>query len=124
MYNRYIGNTGKYYRVEDINDNINDNRNQPPASHRETVPPPPPPHRDKEEVKSDSKSFLKSFPEFSENLRHTVKDKMPAGIDIGDILLVLILLFLFLEEGDDEMLIVLVILIIMWVMPLFGKDKK
>ena len=59
MYNRYIGNTGKYYRVEDINDNRKDNRNQPSASHRETVPPPPPPHRDKEEVKSKESEKLK-----------------------------------------------------------------
>lgn len=128
MYNRYIGNTGKYYRVEDVSD----------YGHRPVHDPPPDRGKDRDsdrardrdrekpggDGKWNPKSFAKSFPDFSENLRHTIKDKMPAGIDIGDILLILVLLFLFLEGEDDEMLIILVILIIMWVGPLFIKDKS
>lgn len=141
MYNRYIGNTGKYYRVEDIDDI---SKASEPVY---TVPEPPAPHVEEEPlpINPDSEEHMKetapshssnkdekkkrkiSFePEKIEqipgNLRGLIKNHLPESIDLGDILLVLVLLFLFIENDDDEVLLVLIILIFMWVKPLLIKD--
>lgn len=152
MYNRYIGNTGKYYRVEDVDDikasqvlppqvqkspsvippqpepeneyepQVNPDEGKPP----EGVYPFPPP--DKPAKKEKKKKKLTLEPEKLEqipgNLRGLIKDHLPKSIDLGDILLVLTLLFLFIENEDDEVLLVLIILIFIWIKPLLIKDEK
>ena len=146
MYNRYFGNTGRYVRVEDIEDRPSDPPVlpvTPSAPHLSETPELPPMEpsvwqsllsglggkkegRDagggvpyKERMKFDFGAILDA----PANLRGTIKDRLPAAIDFGDILLVLVLLYLFLEEEEDEMLVVLGILLVLWVLPLFGKDS-
>jgi len=133
MYNRYIGNTGKFYRVEEEHDLLPDipvipqePQTPPPVSAwrppagadipmpRQELPPPP--------VEEKSKFDLGAMFNVPSSLRGTLKDRLPEAIDFGDILLVLVLLYLFLEGEEDEMLIILGVLIFMWVWPLFGKE--
>lgn len=116
VYNRYIGNTGKYYRVEDRPQTGPDSggsgqRRQPSRPPPEPTPPPEPVEK---KTKLDVKKLAESIPEWSGKFRHVIKSNMPAGIDCGDILLILILLFLFIEDEDDDMLLVLILLIGMW----------
>lgn len=147
MYNRYIGNTGKYYRVEDADD-ISKALESEPAPEPEIPPtqpemakgdsergersdleePPSPPPRQESSKMSDRKKKPSIEPgkiaELPGSLRGLIKKYIPEGLDLGDILLVLVLLFLFLENDDDEMLIVLIILIFMWVKPLLIKGDE
>lgn len=143
MYNRYIGNTGRYYRVDDVDDTM---PAPEPESAPEPDPSPTPPNEDQHplaevqeaiheeavsppsiEEPEEKKKKLKFEPEkiakVPENLRGLIKNHMPEGLDLGDILLVLVLLFLFIENDDDEVLIVLIILVFMWVKPLLIKDE-
>jgi len=144
MYNRYIGNTGRYYRVDDTDDmraapepkpapepesppipSIEDNHpaKAQGSAHEEHESPYP------DEISEESDEKKKKFTFEPEkiakvpgNLRGLIKTHMPESIDLGDILLVLILLYLFIENDDDEVLLVLIILIFMWVKPLLIKD--
>ena len=152
MYKRYIGNTGQFVRVEDVDDLPRELPIYPvvePDMQVEPVPPPqgwtPPPAwepssppapvqnrsdsgRRKETppppppVEGKAKLDFGAVFDVPKNLRGVLRDKMPEAIDLGDILLVLVLIYLFLEGEEDEMLIVLGILLFMWVWPLFGKD--
>ena len=132
MYNRYIGNTGKFVRVEEEHDLYPETPVLPP----EYEPPPPaftwrapvggdtvkqelPPPIASEKAKFD----LGAVFNMPSSLRGTLKDRLPEAIDLGDILLVLALLYLFLEGEEDEMLIILGVLVFMWIWPLFGKDE-
>ena len=166
MYNRYIGNTGKFYRVEDVDDipkilpapasepdrrevlrsweevrqweavqEREDNAPPPPkeaASERATPPPPayskgegprgkapPPPEKAPQEPLS--KFHLGKMLQMPGTLRHSLREKLPAGLDLGDVLLVLVLFYLFLEGDDDDMLIVLGILLFTWLKPLLKR---
>ena len=123
MYNRYMGNTGKFVRVEEAGDLrpdvpvIPQEAQAPPPSPAWRVPlgeEKPPPLLTSEKAKFD----LGAVGKVPEGLRGALKDRLPEVIDLGDILLVLVLLYLFLEGEEDEMLIVLGVLIFMWV---FGK---
>ncbi|MDR1589664.1 MAG: hypothetical protein LBS51_05670 [Oscillospiraceae bacterium] len=95
MYNKYIGNTGKYIRVDDA----------PPcaepadagvcqsarlAGSAPAVPLPTP-----AAGLGPLHGLLKSF--------------MPAGsgLDVGDIILLLLLFLLYIDSGDDEFLVLL-----------------
>lgn len=143
MYNRYIGNTGKYYRVEDIDDILAASEPaytapEPPAPSVEEEPqlisPVPEEHTsktasphssNKDEKKKKKISFEpEKIEQIPGNLRGLIKNHLPESIDLGDILLVLVLLFLFIENEDDEVLLVLIILIFMWVKPLLIKDDN
>jgi len=127
MYNRYIGNTGKFYRVEDIDD-IRPEPVRPPPVSPEPEPEPdrrqseslPPPEAETEKPKFD----LNALFHLPGNLRRGIRDKLPGGIDLGDILLILVLIYLFLESDDDDMLIVLGVLIFIWVRPLLKKEEE
>ena len=166
MYNRYIGNTGKFYRVEDVDPvppmaspapetdrrevlrsweevraweeaqafHAQQEREQPreepeppqaepEREQRQEQPPPPPPPPPEPEAERSKFDFGKVFqtPSF---LRQFVRDKLPGGLDLGDILLVLVLLYLFLEGDDDDMLIILGILLFTWIRPLFKKGEE
>ena len=157
MYNRYIGNTGKFYRVEDaepfpsphaLSEPETDRREvlrswedirqweqtqareepRPQEEPREEVPPekppPPPPPPPSEAEERESKFDLGKVFQAPNYLRQTVRDYLPAGLDLGDILLVLVLLYLFLEGDDDDMLIILGILLFTWIRPLFKKEEE
>ncbi|MCL2828743.1 MAG: hypothetical protein FWD99_08425 [Oscillospiraceae bacterium] len=126
MYNRYIGNTGKFYRVEDMDDIRSEPPPPPPVS---PEPEPtedrrqneaPPPEAEAEKPKFD----LNALFHLPGNLRRGIRDKLPGGIDLGDILLILVLIYLFLEGDDDDMLIILGVLIFIWVRPLLKKEEE
>ena len=127
MYNRYIGNTGKFYRVEDIDDIRPDPlpppvspEPEPPEDRRQSEAPPPAGSETEEKSKFD----LSALFHLPGNLRRGIRDKLPGGIDLGDILLILVLIYLFLEGDDDDMLIILGVLIFIWVRPLLKKEEE
>ena len=120
MYNRYIGNTGQFYRVDEF-----------PSAHKESV--------QEARVEAQEREFIreryngpdqgdfhrwnephfhnsgspiipppeprKPPPFFGGGLRGlggTLNAMLPFGMDIGDLLLLLLLFFLYLESGDEE----------------------
>lgn len=91
MYNRYIGNTGKYYRVDD--------------TPQKAVPPP---------VASQKTEYSTSTPTKPQTskpakpLSGILSKIMPDSFDSGDLLLLILLLLLYNESGDEEYLIILV----------------
>ena len=90
IYNRYVGSTGQYYRV-----------NEPypapsaPKGRNVTSPPARSEKRPPAEKADGLTGFFHSF--------------LPAELDAGDILLLLILLFLYIESKDEEFLIILLV---------------
>lgn len=103
MYNRYIGNTGKFYRVEDSGDKKSSSI---PISEPNT-----PLHSP---VKSSARKSGGVLPfGLSDGLKGLLKGILPEKIDIGDLLLILILLLLYIEKEDEDVLILLGALIIM-----------
>ncbi len=132
MYNKYIGNTGKFVRVED-HARVNAHNAErslakpPPAEHsmpehsmpqhsiQQQSEPPRPPERAK------NKSILGGLGGGLGNLFGGLGgglggltggfkgmfDHMPFGLDLGDIILLLLLLFFFIESGDEEFIIIL-----------------
>ena len=140
MYNRYIGNTGKFYRVEDPEPEqgapprlgVPPFRELPPLPVWEPVPPPPPdvgrgvppsspPLSSKDEGAKFDMGAMFNMPG---TLRETLRDKLPERLDLGDLLLVIVLIYLFLEGDDDDMLIILGVLLFTWIWPLFKKDDE
>ena len=132
MYNRYIGNTGKFVRVEDA-----PVYNHPYAgqTHAQPSPPAPPPPLPAEKNNPPLGGLLSGlgnlFGGSGKGLfggsggglfggsgggmfsgLHGMLDNLPFGLDIGDVLLFLLLLFLFLESGDEEFIIILAIIAI------------
>ena len=109
MYNRYIGNTGKYYRVDDDSHNI---ANQKPLIQ---------PHQKDEEVPHTVRSIentkkLSPQPAMyrhapARNVKKILDGLLPKGTEISDVLLILVLLLLYLEKEDEEILIILSVLI-------------
>ena len=75
-------------------------------------------------MEEESKFDLGKVFQLPGNLRHTLRDKLPEGLDLGDILLVLVLLYLFIEGDDDDMLIILGVLLFTWLRPLFQKNEE
>ena len=143
VYNRYIGNTGKFYRVEEGEPLRRESPQWEPVSlpEPEWIPPqPPPPPMEayyspppsppplpsplpplpKEE---GAKFDLGAVFNVPGSLRETLRDKLPESLDLGDILLVLVLIYLFLEGDDDDMLIILGVLLFTWIWPLFKKEE-
>lgn len=104
MYNRYLGNTGRYERVTEapVRRIANSHGAPPPARHAELVnvgaerqkPPPIGGGGLGNIFKSLNLNFL--------NIN------LPFGLDLGDIMLLLILFLLYLDTKDDEFLIILV----------------
>ncbi|MCL2562836.1 MAG: hypothetical protein FWE08_02225 [Oscillospiraceae bacterium] len=146
MYNRYIGNTGEFYRVEETEPISvspappewpppplppEQSYYPPPPEPRWMAPPLPPspeteplplPEEPGEEKKS--RFDLGAMFDMPGSLRGTLRDKLPERIDLGDILLVLVLIYLFLEGDDDDMLIILGVLAVTWVWPLFKRGEE
>ena len=112
MYNRYIGNTGKFYRVDDSSLPEIDARHYPETRQENDIPQPstfhaaasPKPHA----------PLPTAFPrkELVGSLRGILGSFIPDGMDIGDLLLILVLLLLYLEKEDEEILIILSVLIL------------
>ena len=134
MYNRYIGNTGKFYRVEDVErmpppppspplPPLPPSPPPPPPGWTSSPPPPPPLPPPPLPAGETTKFDLGAVLNMPGSLRETLKDKLPGSIDLGDILLVLVLLYLFLEGDDDDMLIILGVLLFTWIWPLFKKEE-
>ena len=99
MYNRYVGNTGKFYRVDEPGENS-------------IIKPPPAPYI---EAKPRSDAAASSFLSLKNILPHGLSGGLkgmlngilPEKMDVGDLLLILILLLLYLEKEDEEILIIL-----------------
>lgn len=108
MYNRYIGNTGAFTRVEEADD-MNRSRAQPAFS-----APPPPAASPKASQPSGNTAF--GLGGLLSGLSGSLKNvtglfgHMPFGLDLGDILLFLLLFLFFLESGDEEFLVILAVI--------------
>ena len=107
MYNRYIGNTGRYYRVDE-------DTPPEPASRRPSAPPPgpgrPPAHGGHA---PEGKPAAQKLGEMARSLKEVVGGLLPEGMELGDVVLLLILLLLYLEKEDEEILIILSALVFM-----------
>ena len=91
IYNRYVGNTGKYYRVDEP---------YPVHSAPKRANVTSPAHKREERKPSAGKA---------DGLNGLLSSFLPAGLDAGDILLLLILLLLYIESKDEEFLIILIV---------------
>ena len=130
MYNKYIGNTGRFVRVEDqpwVNTH-SAGRSAAllpppditgPQNPLETKAAAPPNRTDVTDVKSKSPiggrggGLISLFGGLGGGLGGLTSsfkgmfDHMPFGLDFGDILLFLLLFFFFIESGDEEFIIIL-----------------
>ena len=97
MYNRYIGNTGKVYRVPEPSDKA---RNR--ASHRHEPPRAEMP--DNLQARGRRK-FLPSL--FGGGGGKLFETNLPFGLELSDLVILALLFFLFIESGDEEFLIIL-----------------
>lgn len=113
MYNRYIGNTGKVYRVDDSRLPEIDERQYPAPQPQESyIPQPQPVHTVSHQNPRSALPFPFPGKELAGSLRGILGSFMPEGMDIGDLLLILVLLLLYLEKEDEEILIILSVLIL------------
>lgn len=141
MYNRYIGNTGKFYRVEDdappaFQQSQAYRPQTPPGAYpqpqRETYPresyPREPQGSPRNPPQADghgrSQGFLSGilgsiFPNNDGHgkgqgfLSGILGSILPKGLDTGDILLFVLLLLLYNESKDEELLIILAALFLL-----------
>lgn len=108
MYNRYVGNTGKFYRVGTPEPQRNQSNQQrghnPPQQNR---PPSPPPM--KTEPEPIVNSFFGSLPFFG-GIEKGLSSILPGKMDSGDLMLLLLLFFLYLESKDEDFLIILAVI--------------
>jgi hypothetical protein len=99
MYNRYIGNTGKFYRVDEPGD-------KRPSSSSFA------PHINPQPVINASPITKSLLPHgLTDGLKGMLKGILPGKMELSDLLLILILLLLYLEKEDEEILIILAALI-------------
>lgn len=128
MYNRYIGNTGKFVRVND-GQPFDKERTHPFRGQMPSAPLPPGPAPPPSNLKNSAPPgglfgglgkglfdglgkglFGGSGKSLLGGLGKGINDifgNLPFGLDVGDILLFLLLLFFFLESGDEEFIIIL-----------------
>ena len=95
MYNRYIGNTGRHYKVDEP-------RSKPapaPTAQRKATPPNEPPRKNAGTLRPTAPK--KTF---------QLSEILPKNLDTGDILLLLMLYLLYSDSGDDEFLIIMAVL--------------
>lgn len=100
MYNRYIGNTGKYTKVEEPSD-----RRQTYQESKPSFESKPQNHNPISSTLQAAKSILPHG--LADGLKGVLKGILPDTIEIGDLLLILILLLLYIEKEDEEILIIL-----------------
>lgn len=109
MFNRYIGNTGKYYRVdEDSNNAINTKPPMQPQPKAESL------LTAVRNIENPRKNYTQpTMPRHTpaRNMKKILDGFLPKGTEVSDILLILVLLLLYLEKEDEEILIILSVLI-------------
>lgn len=128
IYNRYAGNSGKYYRVDDRPEKPRSDQNAPspgqphhdplgsepspghapPLQHE--PPPrhdPPPNHGPSPLLSFFGQSFKKPPGKFLGGLGESLNGMLPFGFETGDLLLLLMVFLLYTESGDEEFLIIL-----------------
>ncbi|MBR6653963.1 MAG: hypothetical protein IKL27_04420 [Oscillospiraceae bacterium] len=111
MYNRYIGNTGKVYRIDDSSLPEIDARHYP-APPEPDIPQTTPIYSAPNHRPNSTMPFPFPGKELAGSLRGILGSFMPEGMDISDLLLILVLLLLYLEKEDEEILIILSVLIL------------
>jgi len=95
MYNRYIGNTGKFYRVEEQLERpkkiieLHAHQKNTERSHTRTNP-----------QKSTKPTLFGGGGKF-------LDFDLPFGLDISDLVILCLFFFLYLESKDEEFLIIL-----------------
>lgn len=116
MYNRYIGNTGRYYRVEDDAPGPVPSTARRPA---QAAPAQPPGHgsRGVQPRHPEAKPTVPKLSELTSGLKGLVDGLLPDGVELGDVVLILILLLLYLEKEDEEILVILSALVFMGFRP-------
>ena len=97
MYNRYIGNTGKVYRVSEPSDKA---RDKTPARRSEQSRAPPPDN-------FQARGRRKLLPSLFGGGGKLLETNLPFGLELSDLIILALLLFLFIESGDEEFLIIL-----------------
>lgn len=112
MYNRYIGNTGVFTRVDDVPPRASAPPRRSPAgaAPRPRAEIPPEAYNGPEAKVPFSPEIKNKSPLlgiFGGGGLNGLFDHLPFGLDTGDILLFLLLLFFYLESKDDEFLIIL-----------------
>ena len=118
MYTRYIGNTGKFYRVHDDEDEPRPSQRRASDAERESA-------AAAEVTAAATAAAETAAPRgmgllgslFGGGTRNKARGDpgggfklpfvLPFGLDISDVALLLIFLFLYLQSGDDEFLILL-----------------
>ena len=99
MYNRYIGNTGRRYRVPEASDRApGGGATSAGAAHRQ--------ERQRAPEPRGSAAF--GVTNLAGSLRSLIPP-LPFGMDTGDLLLLLLLFFLYTESGDEDFLIILAV---------------
>ena len=98
MYNRYVGNTGKFYRVEERHDRpekaVEISAHAPHDSKKAPGAPGHPHNAGKPAL------FGSGFTDLT----------LPFGLDTGDLVILALLIFLYFESKDEEFLIMLGVL--------------
>ncbi|MCL2408978.1 MAG: hypothetical protein FWC96_05105 [Oscillospiraceae bacterium] len=103
MYNRYIGNTGKVYRVNEPSDRARTDRrrnNVVELFPKESL------SRDKRGTEHHDHSRKKTSLFGLGNFKF-LEGGLPLGLELSDLVILALLFFLFLESGDEEFLIIL-----------------
>ena len=124
IYNRYVGNSGRFTRVNDGPGTPGassfgprpgqpyqspphsepPNTGPPPGSPQGFGPPPdPPPFQGPPPNTKPPGKFLGGLGEMLNGI-------LPFGLEVGDLMLLLLLLFLYTQSHDEEFLIILVVL--------------
>ena len=132
MYNRYIGNTGKYYRVSEPHDYERYESRGPRSDgahfedeQRDFSGPGRDERRGETHERRRGESDCGRDPGARQKTRDNKKKPsffnlgglkgvfdsiLPFGLDMNDLILLLLFLFLFIESGDEEFLIILAFL--------------
>ncbi len=87
-YNRYIGNTGRHYRVGDAASPV-----------KQEAPPAGPP-----------KKTVGAVGPMARKRSSPLSGLLPKGMDAGDIMLFLMLFLLYSDSGDEDFLIIMAVL--------------
>jgi len=103
MYNRYIGNTGKVYRVNEPSDRARTDRGRNNVV--ELYPKEASPRDKRGEALHDHSRKKPSL--FGSGNFKFLDSGLPFGLELSDLVILALLFFLFLESGDEEFLIIL-----------------
>jgi len=99
MYNRYIGNTGRRYRVPEASDRAPGGSAISAGEAR---------GRERQRAPAPRENAVFGVTNLTGSLRSLIPP-LPFGMDTGDLLLLLLLFFLYTESGDEDFLIILAV---------------